>query len=328
MTTVGLPIQDQQILQQLLNAIEPRPAEEAPSDDAVDYNWDSPSRFSLSARDGLQKYAKRVSRNAIEAINKLLRTEYEAGSPNLTEYYGRQINEQVGDAQWLGVQLLCKQEEVGLLLVPRAIGAEWTSRLLGGNGKNVNLERPLSSLEEVVLIDALRSLLEHATDPIIDAGGKSFTLAEKVYVGESIRDLEPTDEFTKLTIQTADGPLVELTVASSFFDPVAGGAKDVGHSLAGDQARQRMFAHIAHMPVRGSVTVGQVGISMRDVMSLEDGDVLILSRRPGEPITLSVAGQEVAQGHAAQSRGQYAFQVTHVEGADDGDASDSENAAG
>jgi flagellar motor switch protein FliM len=312
MTTVGLPIQDQQILQQLLNAIEPRPAEETPQDNAVDYNWDSPSRFSLSAREGLQKYAKRASRNAVEALNKLLRTEYQAEPPNLTEYYGRQINDQVGDAQWFGVQLMSKQEEVGLMLVPRAVGAEWTSRLLGGNGKNVNPERPLSSLEEVVLVDALRSLLEHAVDPIIDAGGKSFTLAEKVYTDENIRELETTDEYSKLTFQTAEGSLAEIIVSSEFLDPVAGSGGDSKRSLDADKAYQRMFAHISHMPVRGNVSVGSVGISMRDVMSLEAGDVLILNRRPGEPITLTVSGQDVAYGRAAQAKGQYAIQITSL----------------
>ncbi len=307
--------QDQDILASLLNAIQtaPKPEvseDEAAHDNAVDYNWDAPSRFPLSSRDALQKTAKKINRKAVEALEALTDAGYIPSAPTATEYYGRQINEQVSDTDLYGITILKGTEEVGLVSVGREMGAEWTSRMLGGGGINVDAERPLSSMESAVLQDALAVIVEAAVETLTSEGSASFQPGEKVCTSELIPELDPTGEFCKITIQAADNTIAELVLASDLLEPAAGGTTERKIELAPDEARARMMGHIQHMHLGGAVEVGVARISMRDVIALEPGDVLMLRHRPGEPGSLSVAGRDLAYGLPSQCQGRYALHIS------------------
>ena len=307
--------QDQDILASLLNAIQtaPRPEvneEETAHDNAVDYNWNAPSRFPLSSRDALQKTAKKINRKAVEALEVLTDAGYVPSAPTATEYYGRQINEQVSDSDVYGITILKGTEEVGLVSVDRAMGAEWTSRMLGGGGINVDAERPLSSMESAVLQDALASIVNAALETLTSAGSASFKPGEKVCASELIPELDATGEFCKITIQAADNTIAELVLASDLLEAAAGNATERKIELSPDEARARMMGHIQHMHLGGAVEVGVARISMRDVIALESGDVLMLRHRPGEPGSLSVAGRDLAYGLPSQCQGRYALHIS------------------
>jgi flagellar motor switch protein FliM len=313
--TAQAATQDQDILASLLNAIQTAPRaevaeEDTSNDNAVDYNWDAPSRFPLSSRDALQKTAKKINRKAVEALDALLDAGLVPSAPTATEYYGRQVSEQVGDSDVYGIAILRAGQEVGLMLVDRAVGAEWTSRMLGGGGINVNAERPLSSMETAVLQDALAAVVDSAAAVLTETGAPSFDAGEKVCVSEAVPDLDPTGEFCKITVQAADKTIAELVLASDLLEPATGSASERKVELSPDEARARMLGHIQHMHLGGAVEVGAARITMRDVVALEPGDVLMLRHRPGEPASLNVAGRELAYGLPAQCQGRYAMHVS------------------
>ncbi len=304
---------DDQVVQMMMNAISATPLEPQ-EDNAVEYNWDSPNRFSLSAREDLQKFIRKAQLIVSEKLDELLRTESKLGSPSITEYYGRQLNKQLDGCGQYGMALTEGGDDVGLVLVDKTQSVRWTEMLLGGPGDDPDGSRKLSSLETAVLLDAFKTIATAMMSSLETAGAKPLGITEKVIPEELLPEMTAADEFCRIDMQLEDAPLASIILPSKRLDAIVKSDNAVDSKLSAEEARSRMLGHIGSAHVQGRIDLGVARITMRDVVALEAGDVLLLNRKVDEPSALSVAGKDVALGFPSQCQGQYALQIAQVTG--------------
>ncbi len=68
------------------------------------------------------------------------------------------------------------------------------------------------------------------------------------------------------------------------------------------------------IPLQISVELGRVGVTAEEVVSLKVGQVIELSRVPGEPVDLSVNGKVVARGEVVEVEGHLGVRITSLAG--------------
>jgi len=108
----------------------------------------------------------------------------------------------------------------------------------------------------------------------------------------------PTDE---------TAPAILLT--STFLGPLAHGGPAPGADVPPDEVRARIAGRIETAPVTVVAELGSARIAVGDFFGLEPGDVIVLDRPLGEPITLTVDGQPVVRAKPACCGGRFAVEV-------------------
>jgi len=115
----------------------------------------------------------------------------------------------------------------------------------------------------------------------------------------------PTPSATGQTEETA--PTILLT--STFLGPLAYGGPAPGADVPPDEVRARIADRIKAVPVTVLAELGSAHIAVSDFFGLEPGDVIVLNRSLGEPITLTVDGQPVVRAKPARCGGRFAVEV-------------------
>lgn len=79
-----------------------------------------------------------------------------------------------------------------------------------------------------------------------------------------------------------------------------------------DNAASNHYRFLADIPVRLSVEVGQVTMSLAEIMDLQEGAVVELGRPADELLDIKVNGALVAKGEIVNVDGRFAIRVAEV----------------
>lgn len=109
-----------------------------------------------------------------------------------------------------------------------------------------------------------------------------------------------------------DGRVVLLNeVGRLSVDPDStGGAGDMPKT--DDKLSSTLTSAVLDAPVVVRVEVGAISLTVRDWTALHPGDVLAVGRRVGEPVTLRIAGREVARGDLVSVEGEIGVRIREL----------------
>ncbi len=194
------------------------------------------------------------------------------------------------------------------LAAPVDAALRWVSLLLGGSGEGLAV-RELSQLERELLADVAGQFAAAAVEGLTAAGCPTLTPAEEL---SREADFLPDDAVgvgirIPLAGEGAKEPEMALIFPRDYFADVIPGLADA--PLGQAEARELMMAHLGSMTVQATAIVGEAELAMRELLSLEPGDVLLLEQDAADPAALHIGGREVFHGSLAQSEGHYALQL-------------------
>ena len=104
-------------------------------------------------------------------------------------------------------------------------------------------------------------------------------------------------------------PDISVVIPSDLAESIVVGGAD-GTNAAEVDVEREVLAHLAQMMVTATAQLGHTHVTLRDLLCLAPGDVLLIDTRVGEPIPLQVDGRAVMSGLPAQSSGKYALMIT------------------
>lgn len=84
---------------------------------------------------------------------------------------------------------------------------------------------------------------------------------------------------------------------------------EFGSEEKGERIEQRALGNI---PVKATVELGQVEMTLKEMLELSDGSIIELDRLAGEPLDLKVGGQLIAQGEVVAIDDSYGLRITNV----------------
>ncbi len=290
---------------------------------AADYDWAVPYHFSREQLVEVNHLASALAEALSEAIGGHGRTELRLRAAPAVQRFGDRLAEELAEAGGYHLSVGDGDEPRGIVLVGAAAAAEWLARLLGGQADG---SKDLSQLEIDLLADAVAAGVEAVSKALQEAGGGAIGCLGSL--ASDPRDLpdQGETEYCEIAFREApedpqadeaDEPLaLTLALSCELLDPIVGqgAARDPREPGAASPqpGPDAMREHFARTPVTAIVMAGTGEVTMRELVDLDVGDVLLLPKRAGEPMEVYVGETPVSTGRAVVASGRYAVEISRV----------------
>ena len=317
-----------ELIDRLLSAARQRGDRSGAPDDAVDYPFDRPNRFTRAQLDRLGRFAEAAAQAVADRLAQALQATVtlaprcaweqhftgslrEAAPASLTHVAA--VTDEAGAAAgWIGVSSLCASQWLARLLggcqSPQAPEPEDAEQAGQAEEADQAEPRALSDLERDLLADVAAGIAE-----ALQAPAAAFGLAALGAVnGLSSWPADDADDADELCLmELADAPDAPASVAILLTARLAAvlAGEAAPPKARADRAAQTpppMLAHVERTAVDTHATLSG-SVRMRDVIALSPGDVLVLDQRTDDPVDLEVDGRTVMRGHPVRQDGQVAL---------------------
>ncbi len=284
----------------------PQPAPEA----AADFDFTSPCRFTARQLTRLSEIAAAAARELERAVGDTLRLEMKLQLAPPQQQYAAAVR-QGGAAGKYSLALTADDgKKYGWITLSPPTATAWVSRLLGGAAGGDGAERDLSSLEVALLLNVLTVAAKALSGALTKAGARPLRTGDAVVDAATQAGADDAAEFCRLIYHTGDAakPALCLTLPADAAELLIDGPSKDPRKPA--DLRKDLVAHVGQVAVMAATQLGETRVPMKDVLALEEGDVLILDVQVGEAIPLLIQGQLVLAGVPVACDGHYGLQVT------------------
>lgn len=287
-----------------------------PQPEAVEYDWDVPGSLTPSQLEQLKQFASSLADALSEALSMQLHDEIQLSLDNAGMHYARKLDLGQGEAGNCCIPLVRGSGggECGLVVVPAELASGWVAKALGGDSASSGEQREFSSLESALLLNIVAAVVARLSEKLQAAGAPAIKCGLQVSTDVQLSGAQPEDECCVFGFRMGegDGPADITFILSGDIAASIAGETQASASMSAADILKNLRAAIEQGTVAAKVTLGEAILTMRDVMGLEEGDILLLDTRPGEPVLLSLSGQPAFAGLLATCEGSYALTITHV----------------
>jgi|GEM_PF-3891274 len=276
--------------------------------EAVEYEWTSPHRFTPPQREHLAGFATDAARRMDRCLGGLLRGQWGLRAEPMREFYGPALRERLQGEGAYCVAITRGGQTVGLLALPAAAAMSVMQRLLGG-GDEVEEGRELSALEQALFVDTMAELGRAISEALEAAGGPHLSRGEELHIGTFPLPGDVGTQFGGLVFASEqdDSKCLSVYLLSDLLAESCPASEEQGGS--GQSPEEEMLQHISMATVTATVEVGSATLSVRDIMDIEPGDVILLQREADGPVDLAYQGRLLLKGYPGRSEDHYALQV-------------------
>jgi flagellar motor switch protein FliM len=290
----------------------------------VDYDWNAPAAFSRPQLDKIDELGAALARVMSEPLSRHLRRPVKLQAGPAALHFGRQLQQELDAGKQFRLTLGAASQPCGLLAVPTAAGLGWVARLLGGAEGDQPEDKALSELESGLLSDMVAMLVAALSETMQKAGAKAIgQIGEISPAAGPLPEGTGDAEYCCITFQESaedPTPVVRVALVCDVLAPVAQAAAGQAAQAAGagaggasaQAARAALTDHFSGVPIGLQAVGWDTQLTMRDVMGLEVGDVVVLPTQPCDPIELRAGDKCVSLGYAVTAGGHYAVELSEV----------------
>ncbi|MEK7317408.1 MAG: FliM/FliN family flagellar motor switch protein [Candidatus Eisenbacteria bacterium] len=283
------------------------------------YNFRLPPRVSKDRKTALETVYGRYAK-AIEALlTSRLRTASELRVASIEQSdYATTIATRSAPASIASFRV--GDGEIGFVDLGLGFAFHLVDRLLGGPGDGATPDRPLTPLEDAIVL----TFVERAVSLLADAWQSDVALRfGPIALVGSPDALPPTNPQANVLVAEFDvkvGPFQgPLTVSLPAVALEAFLQEDAGRGIARPREtsphRSDVAAHLGQARVQIAVRLPKVSLPARALTRVSVGDVLHLGHTIDTPVDLLVNGRLHAVGVLGQQRGRVGLRVTRTTGA-------------
>ena len=303
-------------IQQLLMAVGSGPLEDTSGIKATEYFWHQPHYFDRKQLNRLDDFAKRVARAMSVKFVDFCHSDFDVTVVSATQHFAAELVDQAMESGQNDYYLaLCTDQHhpCGLISIPTQTAFSWATQLLGDpESERVDSGRDLSQLEESLLLDLLSALIEAFSQKYwVFQPGKNIT--RRLFPLE----LKGTEELYKIIFdvkkadQEKSGEAYILILCSK-LESVVGKVEQAVSGFSADDISKAILARMQQMPIFITAQLASTVLTLKEIMSLEVGDILLLDKKVNEPIELITSGRTALLGRPAKSAGKHAVVITEL----------------
>ena len=221
-------------------------------------------------------------------------------------------------------------KDPALVVVDHAFAYAAIDRMLGGTGDVGSLDRDPTATESAVLkeiLDPVLSAHAFAWQPFVPLRPRIQKLVTNPRFLREIAEGEVVLSATYRFEGFGDGALIRYAVPASGLEPhLQHMPRDKGNRPPRADLRNDIAASLAQVAVGLSVGIGRTSLAVRDVMSLERGDVLVLDKSINAPLDLVVESAAKFKGHLQRKGQGLVFRIVSAGEEQPGDSGEDESA--
>ncbi len=206
-------------------------------------------------------------------------------------------------------------EGAGILHIDLALAFAVVDKLLGGSGKPIDATRELTSIEQRLLTRFVEHIVKSMGNAWGDHAKLSFAIGDYISTPEFLPTLGLNDSAIRVSVaMKLAGLNGSITIGYPYlmFEPIikAFTTSQPGKRIAADRARMEAFLKQVSLPVSVRLTPSMV--SLKHLLSLEPGDVLLLDNRVSDEVEVAVAGTRLYMGRPGSVDGRIAVKITRA----------------
>ncbi|KPK86758.1 MAG: hypothetical protein AMJ81_00395 [Phycisphaerae bacterium SM23_33] len=282
--------------------------------ETAEYDWRVPCRFVPAELKKLGRFVQEVGERISQGLGALLRMPLKLDPAPMKQSYAGDLRSGFSETAGYSVPLALESGQAcGLVCLPAATALSWVRRLLGASAAGADQGKQLSEVERGLLWDIAAVVADALSAASRPAGGPGFKHVERLFQAQPDLPGEDVSEYCQMSFRPetpADAPPLCVLVLSEVLAAVCAGQAGKRAERPAEDVRRDLLGHLENVAVVATVRLGSSQVPLRDLLSLEPGDVLVTTRRVDEPVELLVQRKVVLSGFPARSAGKYALKIT------------------
>lgn len=256
-----------------------------------------------------------------------LRTSFHASLASVDQMTYGEFTRGLEDPSVLALFGMAPLEGTAALVLEPDVAFPMLDRMLGGPGQTVEKARSLTEIEQTVMERLFRTFLQHL-------GDSWETIAQ---VKPRLEGLEsnplfaqiagPNDVCVSVALSVEAGGhrgLVTFCFPYLMLEPIIPklSARNWFSASKRDEGRETLATsqdRLVQAPVTVTAELGQTELTVRDLISLERGDVIRLDRLAGDELVVKVGGRRTFSALAGTVGGRMALRITGTVEAEEAD---------
>ncbi len=285
-------------------------------DAAVRYNFRRPDRISKEQVHALQFLHERFARNVSQSLAAYLRSTSEVSLVSVEPVaYSEFLMALADPTAYYSLSVAPFDDLVGLEITP-TVAFAMIERMLGGEGKEVAVDRALTDIEQNVVDSVVKILLEALTDtwrPVVEL---TFGIRARETRPQMLQVASPNDTVVMavfdLRMGASRGRLNLCLPASIAEQTDAHFATALDRHRREPTARERAWLHenLARVPMPISAVL-ESRCTTRELMAMRSGDVITLGVPASRLIDLRVGKTLKFRGQPSVVGGRASLSVAH-----------------
>ncbi|HPS54199.1 MAG TPA: FliM/FliN family flagellar motor switch protein [Sedimentisphaerales bacterium] len=284
-----------------------------PTDDHVsEYDFHKPHYFNKEQIALLYDYFEKLSAFLAKEFSNMCNHLFNAKIISITEIFSENLITTSQDEKMpynLAIQDSASNKVSGFLSIPHQSAQSWTTQLLGETEPSESDQ--FSDLELSLLTEISTSFIKAFSNSHsnLNCQPVSETLSRSVPI-----QLDNCIEMCKIIFELSDGnengSQAGFIFFSSYLDTIA--HKQIltdGRNVKQDY-KQLIAEHLNDQQVDIVTNFAKIKLTVEDVMNLQTDDVILLDKKVGQPVNLSINGKNVFHAQLVQCEDSYGVTIT------------------
>lgn len=270
---------------------------EDPSPVAEAVDWSIPHRFRQEAIDSLTLFASKLTGHLENTVAVLSGQPFKLTVEGVREQY----------AEWLYDQVILEHPKtyylpltqtgkghIGFISLPIETAAILVGCMLRDPETQISRDGQMSSLAESILMDAAAAIAEAIDKGFSEHGKTGIEKTERLVYGDWPVRFHNLEDLCRFEFKAACGK-TELSITLTLLDEIIADIAQIDGPFGriedkkdnSDRIAKRMY----EAPMSVTALLSSSLMTLNDILTLEEGDVVMLDRKVTEPIDVKINGQ-------------------------------------
>jgi flagellar motor switch protein FliM len=294
-------------MKQLLAAIGSQPTEDGPSAEGgqvSEHNWHQPHYFNSEQTDKLNNFTSQLAAAITGKFAHFFGSDYSVTIGATTFHFASELGDQICNTPARHLAFGTNtQHPTGCLSIPVDTATKWVSLLLGDTEPQTDPNKNFSQLEESLLLDLARTIVETLANALKDH--HKFQPASAITSQLPIK-LTGADETCKIIFEakkadSQNSSQAYFIVPCSTLAPVVGKTAQTHGTISPEQLSKTIVPHLHNIPVSITVRLASTVLTLGEIANLCPNDIVLLDKAVDEPVELLIEGQTAFYARPAAS---------------------------
>ncbi|MCY2931765.1 MAG: FliM/FliN family flagellar motor switch protein [Planctomycetota bacterium] len=306
------PTTQDPVVRTLLEAMARSGGPASPDETVAEYDWDSPCSFGSTEAVSLGEFVEALGAGMSQALRSLVQGQVALAGAGFREMYAAQLAAAQGQGGY-GVELTDERDRtIGTIELTCAGARHLMAGLLGGSpAPEAAGATELTAVEAGVLLEAVDLVAQAFVQAVGKRGGGGLKSRGSLASPPRIPTDEPVREYGrmafKMDLSRPEADLV-ITIQGGILLAACGGGKPVA-TRPPEETRKWMRQYAEVGVVGAPVQLPATSVPVRDLIDLQEGDVLVLGSRTCDPASLVIDGKPLFEGLPVDCEGHYGLRI-------------------
>jgi flagellar motor switch protein FliM len=277
------------------------------------YNFKRPDRISKNQIRSLHFVHDRFARNFSSSISAYMRTVVEISLENIAQISYAEFLNTVSDPTCYAAISLKPLDGMAAIEISPALVFPMIDRLLGGSGQQMANPRPMTEIEQSIMQNVLKLLVDNLKESWRPVYAIEFALTATETHPHMVQVTSPNEMVIHFQFQARmreNMAKMHLAIPTLVMEPII-------HIFDQEEYTRRKIVQdgtllhlLRYIPVSVSIETAETSFPMESLLSLQVGDTLVLDQREHWPVIIKVSGKDKLHAKAQMDSTHKAFGIT------------------